>query len=224
MKRGVLIAAAVSLVLALAVVFLLVLPKMNDVEAANGQLQEAEEQELVLSTELSRLQAVAEDAPALRREAAEFRRQVPEVADMPGLINILQDAADSAELDFFAIAPGAPEAATGGTASEIPAQMQIIGDFFSVDEFMVRLETLQRASKVVGIVVAAGPNGLPQISVDLDTRFYTTDLTAGPGAIEGEAVPPAGEATTPVPGASPAPATSPGSTGTEAALPADPGA
>jgi Tfp pilus assembly protein PilO len=222
MRRGLVIAAGVSLLLALALVFLLVLPKMSDVKEANQQLDEAREQELVLSTELSRLQAVAEDAAALRQEAAEFRRQVPGAADLPGLINLLQDTADRTELDFFSVAPGSPVAASGGSASEIPTQIQIIGDFFAVREFMARLEDLERASKVVGITVAPGPNDLPQLTVDLDTRFYTTDLTAGPGAASGEGAPAAGQP--PAPGASPAPATDAGSTGTEAALPADPGA
>ncbi|MGH2709592.1 MAG: hypothetical protein ACRDH9_00095, partial [Actinomycetota bacterium] len=50
------------------------------------------------------------------------------------------------------------------------------------DEFLFRLETLPRSSKVVTITVAEGTQGLPQIDVQLDVRFYTTDLEAGPGA------------------------------------------
>jgi integrase len=96
MRRAPLIAAAVSVLLAVALVFLLVMPKMKDVDEANERFQEAEEQELVLQTELSRLQASAEEAPALRRELKEFRRAVPAAADLPGLINLLQDAAERA--------------------------------------------------------------------------------------------------------------------------------
>jgi Tfp pilus assembly protein PilO len=223
MSRATWIAAGVTLLIAVALVMFLVLPKMNDVDEARATLQEAEEQELILSTELSRLQAVAEEAQSLRREAAEFRRQVPEAADLPGLINILQDAADRAEVDFFSVAPGEPAPTTEGTASEIPAQIQVIGSFFAVDEFLVSLETLERASKVLTLTVAAGPEGLPQLSVDLDTRFFTTDVSSGPGATEGGAPTP-GETTAPAAGTSPAPATSPPTTGSEAALPAEPGA
>jgi Tfp pilus assembly protein PilO len=224
MRRAPLIAGAVAIVLAVASFFFLVRPKINEVDEANERLQEAEEQELVLQTELSRLQASAEEAPALRRELKEFRRAVPAAADLPGLINVLQDAADQAGVDFFSIVPGTPEPAAGGAASEIPAQIQTIGGFFSVREFMFRLETLQRASKVVSITVAPGAQDPSQLDVNLEARFYTTDLTTGPGAAEGEGAPQPGEATTPAPGTSPAPAANPEPTGTEAALPPDPGA
>ncbi|MGH2661718.1 MAG: type 4a pilus biogenesis protein PilO [Actinomycetota bacterium] len=223
MRRAPLIAAAVSVLLAVALVFLLVMPKMKDVDEANERLQEAEEQELVLQTELSRLQASAEEAPALRRELKEFRQAVPAAADLPGLINLLQDAADRAGVDFFSIVPGAPAPAAGRSASEIPAQIQTIGGFFSVREFMFRLETLQRASKVVSITVAPGEEDPSQLDVNLEARFYTTDLTTGPGAA-GDEAPQPGETITPAPGTSPATGASPEPTGTEAALPPNPGA
>jgi Tfp pilus assembly protein PilO len=206
-RRGPLIAGIVFLLLALVAVFLLVLPKMNDVEDAEGRLETARNQEVVLQAQLAQLQAAAENADELRRELARFRRAVPPVADLPGLINELQTAADVAAVDFFSVAPGVPAAAAGGGAAEVPAQIQVIGNFFPVDEFLFRLETLRRAAKVVGISVGAGPDGLPQIDVVLDTRFYTTDVTAGPGAAPPEAAPETTES--PAPGATPSPTTSP---------------
>jgi hypothetical protein len=111
-------------------------------------------------------------------------------------------------VDFFSIAPGAPLVATGASATEIPAQIQIIGGFFAIDEFLFRLETMPRASKVVTITVAEGGAGLPEIDVALDVRFYTTDLEAGPGAPVPLA--PGPEAVvSPSPEASPAPGETP---------------
>ncbi|HEX5949342.1 MAG TPA: type 4a pilus biogenesis protein PilO, partial [Actinomycetota bacterium] len=142
-RRAPLIAGLIFLVLALAAVFLLVLPKINDVGEAEDRLERAEQDEVALQAELSRLQEAAENAPELRRELARFRRAVPPVADLPGLINLLQTAADTAGVDFFSIAPGAPVAAPQGGAAEIPASIQVVGGFFPVDEFLFRLETLQ---------------------------------------------------------------------------------
>jgi hypothetical protein len=109
------------------------------------------------------------------------------------------------------VAPGDPAAPPTGGAAEIPATIQVIGNFFPVDEFLFRLETLRRAAKVVSVGVGAGPDGLPQISVSLDTRFYTTDVDAGPGAAPpapGGAPTPGTEAS-PSPGATPSPGASP---------------
>ncbi|MGH2675632.1 MAG: type 4a pilus biogenesis protein PilO, partial [Actinomycetota bacterium] len=195
-RRAPLIAGLISLVLAVAAVLLLVLPKMSDVDEAQERLEGAQQDEVALQAELSRLQEAAENAPELRRELARFRRAVPPVADLPGLINLLQTAADVAGVDFFSISPGDPVATPEGDAAEVPASIQVIGGFFPVDEFLFRLETLQRASKVPGIAVTEGPDGLPQVQIQLEVRFYTTDTDAGPGA----AVPGAPSAT-PSPGA-----------------------
>jgi Tfp pilus assembly protein PilO len=194
----------------LAVVFL-VLPKMSDIGEAEDRLEQASDQEFALQAELSRLQESAENAARLRSELARARRAVPPVADLPGLINELQDAADVAGVDFFSIAPGAPVVAVGAAATEITTQIQVIGGFFPVDSFLAQLETLPRSSKVVSITVAEGPDNAPQIDVQLSVLFYTTDLEAGPGAPvpaapEPVAVQPATEAS---PGASPAPGESP---------------
>jgi Tfp pilus assembly protein PilO len=213
-SRGPIIAAIVFvLVIILAVVFL-VLPKMGDVDDAEQELEAARQQEVVLQTELSRLQAAAENAEEIRRELARFRRAVPPVADLPGLINQLQTNADVAGVDFFSVAPGDPLPVPAGNAAEIPAAVQVVGGFFPVDEFLFRLETLQRASKVTNVAVTEGPDGLPQIQVTLEVRFYTTDLDAGPGA-----APPAAGGAEATPGATPSPGASPTASPTPAASP-----
>jgi Tfp pilus assembly protein PilO len=205
-RRAPLIAVIAFVLLAILMVVFLVMPKMNDVGEAEDQLEAAQVEELTLQTELSRLQASAEDAPRLRAELAKARRAVPPVADLPGLINELQTAADVAGVDFFSISPGAPQPAVGASASEIPASIQVVGGFFPVDEFLFRLETLPRSSKVITLTLGEGPDGAPQIDVQLDVRFYTTDLEAGPGASIPLPAAPAPAA----PGASPTPEASPG--------------
>jgi Tfp pilus assembly protein PilO len=207
-RRAPLIAGVIFVVLVLVAVFLLVLPKIGDVGEAEDRLERVEQDEVALQTELSRLQEAAENAPQLRRELARFRRAVPPVADLPGLINLLQTAADTSGVDFFSIAPGAPVVAPQGGAAEIPASIQVIGGFFPVDEFLFRLETLQRASKVPTITVSEGPDGLPQIQIQLEVRFFTTDAAAGPGAV------PAAPVASPSPGASPGATPSPGASPT----------
>jgi Tfp pilus assembly protein PilO len=200
-RRAPLIAAVVFLVLALLLFFLIVYPTFGDIRDTEESLERAQDQEVLLEAELARLQAVEEDLPQLQRRLARFRRSVPPVADLPGLINQLQTAADVSGVDFFAISPGDPVALPGAQVSEVPAQIQVIGTFFPVDEFLFRLETGHRASKVVNVAVAEGPDLLPQISVTLDVRFYTTDTDAGPGAAAPEPAP--------SPSPSPSPTTSP---------------
>ncbi|HEX2032044.1 MAG TPA: type 4a pilus biogenesis protein PilO [Actinomycetota bacterium] len=203
-RRAPLIAGIAAFLVAVLVFVFLVFPKFGQIDEAEQDLREAEQQELALEAELARLRAAAEDLPRLQRQLARFRRAVPPVADLPGLINDLQDAANVAGVEFFSISPSQPVAGPGAT--EIPAQVQVIGTFFPVDEFLFRLETLRRAAEVDSIQVAEGPDSLPQIDVIMQVTFFTTDPTAGPGAgIEPPPVPGA----TPTPGASPTPGTTP---------------
>jgi Tfp pilus assembly protein PilO len=202
-RRAPLIAAVIFLVLALLLFILLVFPTFGEISDTQDSLKQAENEEVLLQAELARLQAAQEDLPRLQRQLARFRRSIPPVADLPGLINQLQTAADVSGVDFFAISPGDPLPLAGGEVSEVPAQIQVIGTFFPVDEFLFRLETGHRASKVVNVAVAEGPDLLPQISVTLDVRFYTTDTDAGPGAAAPE------PAASPSPSPSPSPTTSP---------------
>lgn len=198
-RRAPLIVGLAALGMALLVFFLMVFPKMRQVGEAQEALEAAQGEEMTLQAELTRLESVREDAPRIRRQLARFRREVPPVADLPGLINKLQNAADTAGVDFFAVSPQTPTAATAGAAAELPAQIQVIGGFFSVDEFLFRLENLPRAAKVTNVALSEGPDGLPQIQVNLNVLFFTSDTAAGPGA----AAPEAPEATAPEAAAAP---------------------
>jgi Tfp pilus assembly protein PilO len=206
-RRAPLIAAVIVVVLALLLFFLLVFPTLRDIGETEDQLEQAQDQQVLLEAELARLREVEEDLPRLQRQLARFGRAVPPVADLPGLINQLQTAADVAGVDFFSIAPGEPTPLAGGQVSEVPAQVQVIGGFFPVNQFLFRLETGPRANKVLNMTVTEGPDGLPQIDVMLDVRFFTTDSDAGPGAAVPEAPSPS-----PSPGTSPSPSPSPSPT------------
>lgn len=197
MSRRAPIFAAIGVVLvAIVATVALVFPKYRQVGKTKDELQEAQAQQVVLETELARLLEAKKNAPQLMRQLARVRRQIPPAADLPGLINHLQDAADLSQVDFFAVSPQVPVAT--GQASEIPASVQVVGGFHPVAIFLHKLETLPRAAKILSVQVAPGPNQLPQIQVTLAVKFFTTDTTSGPGA------------SVPIPGgAKPAPAASP---------------
>ncbi len=210
-RAPIIVGVAFVLVAGMAVAFL-VAPKAREVREARDRLQESEAQELVLEARLSMLEEAAEDAPLYEKRLERFQESVPAEAQLPDLINMLQDAADGAEVDFFAITPGTPAVVPQGGAAEIPSQIQVIGSFHPVDQFLYRLETLERVSKVVAMEVAAGPDGLPQIDMKLEARFFTMDLAAGPGAapaqgtgetVAGTASGTAGVEASPSPAASP---------------------
>jgi Tfp pilus assembly protein PilO len=241
-RRAPLFAAIGMVLLVIVVVFVAILPKMKQVTQREAELAAAEQEEQFLLAELQRLQDVRAQLPEVRRRLAKFNQKVPGTADLPGLIRLLQNAADASNLTFFSIAPGDPTpvgaaapvlptappspdatappppvvpVAPVGTASVIPSEVVIVGFFFDVDQFLFRLENLPRAAKVISISIVPGPNSqdvLGELQATLLVQVFTTDPNAGPGSAA--ELPPDEPGASPSPGATASPAVSPSPTTT----------
>jgi len=190
--RAPIIAGAVVLVVAVLAVFLLVLPKMNEVGETEDRLQEAEDREINLTAQLNALEDAEAAAPETELQIAAIDAQVPPTTELPSLFRLLQGAADRAAVDFFSFTPGAPVANVTGSYSTIESQITVSGGYFAIDQFLFLLETLQRAAKVTTLAVTpyAGGEGTTTTStsnlqLQITVEFYTTDSSAGPGSIPG---------------------------------------
>jgi Tfp pilus assembly protein PilO len=193
-RRGPIIAAAISAVLAVVAVVVLVLPKMDQVKGTKNQLQQAEVEEDSLRATLASLQEAQANAPRTKAEIQKLESQVPPSADLPALIRLLREAADLSAVDFFTVAPGTPAPDPTGSFSVIPAAISVTGGYFSLDEFLYRLETLPRAAKVINISISpteeaegSSTTSAPNLSMTLAVEFYTTDSSAGPASVPGGA-------------------------------------
>jgi Tfp pilus assembly protein PilO len=217
-RRGPIIAAVAGVAIILLMVVALILPKASQISAKQKEVEAAQQQEAQLQVQLQQLQADEKDAPQTRKQLDKLNRQMPGTADLPGLIKTLDATADQVGVDFISLAPQAPTAAGTGDYSIIPMQVTIVGGFFSIDQFLYEVESLQRVSKVMTLSLTVGPDGAPQLSAVAQVEFYTTDVSAGPGSDPGHTAStagtsgtaPVGTAVTPAPttgtGGSPAPA------------------
>jgi Tfp pilus assembly protein PilO len=193
-RRPALIAGLVGVVLAIALVVGLILPKANQVRAKQSQVEQAAQEESTLQVQLQTLEAAAKEAPRDRKRLKRLQKQVPPTADLPGLIRLLNSTSDEAGVDFLTVAPGQPTLAGSGTYSTVPVQITVVGGFFAVDQYLFLLEELSRVSRIDTLSLTPGPQALPQLQLAVSATFFTTDISAGPGSIPGptEAGPPAG--------------------------------
>jgi hypothetical protein len=85
------------------------------------------------------------------------------------------------------------------------------GTYFAIDEYLFRLETLPRISKVATLGLTAGAGGYPDLSMTLTVSFYTTDVDSGPGSQPGSQSSASGVQPNPTPSstASPTPTATP---------------
>lgn len=207
-RKETLIVGAVGVVLALLMVMFLIKPKANAVHAKQAEVATAEAQQESLQLTLAQLKADEKDAPADRKLLAGLRAKIPPTADLPGLIRLLNKAADQANVDFLTITPGTPTTSTDGQVSIIPVQLMVTGGFFSIDQYLFQLESLPRISTVTNVSLNGGTSGsvTGQLQASLTVNFFTTDLSAGPGSnpAPGSTI---GSSASPTPSASPSPST-----------------
>jgi Tfp pilus assembly protein PilO len=181
-KKPALIAALVGVGLVIVMALGLITPKASQVKDKQKEIDQAVQEQSTLALQLSQLQAAAKDAPQDRKRLVKLESEIPPQADLPGLIRMLNNTADKSAVDFAAIAPGSP--GPSGSITVIPIQITIKGTFFAVDQYMFLLENLARVSKVTNLTVTPLDQTVspPQLQVALTANFYTTDLSAGPGA------------------------------------------
>jgi Tfp pilus assembly protein PilO len=203
-RRAPILVGVVSIVLVVASVFLLVLPKSAEIAKTQEDLTAAEQQENTLRIQLRALQEAQDEAPQTRKAIQRVETQIPSTADLPALIRLLRDAADRSAVDLFQFSPSNPTVDTGSTFSTISTAVNVTGSYFSLDEFLYRLETLPRAAKVTNVSVAPGSSTASTtdttstaspapttsatsgvLNMQLTVEFYTSDLSAGPGSVPG---------------------------------------
>ena len=189
-RRGPIIAGVIIAVVAVLAVFFLVLPKMNEVSKTQEDVAAAEAQETALRAQLASLKEAEANAPQVKAKIAELSNEVPPTADLPALIRLLTAAADGAAVDFFTVAPGTPQLDPTGAFSSIPTTISVTGGYFSLDNFLFRLESLPRAAKVTSVSITPGGAAPPgsavnALSMQLSVEFFTTDTSAGPGSAPG---------------------------------------
>jgi Tfp pilus assembly protein PilO len=197
--RGPLGVGVAGAAMVLLIVGLLIVPKAGAIQKKQKDVTQAQQLEAQLTIELEQLRAVAADADKNRARLATLEHAVPDLADLPGMIRLVNGAAADADVDFITVAPGSPTSPAGSKVSTVPTSITVLGRYFAVDEFLRKLENLSRISKVTNLTLNEGPKGYPQLQMSLNVEFYTTDASAGPDSQPGH------QSALPVPVPSPSP-------------------
>jgi Tfp pilus assembly protein PilO len=188
-RRAPLLVGIGTVVVLVLVLLFLVLPKMGEVSDAQDALDQARSEQQTLESRRLALQDAQDRAPEARATIAEVERLIPPLADEPGLLLLLNNAASASGLDVisFSPSPGTFDEATG--LSVINVALSGTGTYFDVTEFMYRIETLPRAAKVSTISLAPGggegSTSTSALSFSGTLSLYTTDTSTGPGSVPG---------------------------------------
>jgi type IV pilus assembly protein PilO len=177
--------------------FLLVSPKRAEAADLGAQTAATEQQISALRSKLTELQDKQRNLPAQQAALEAISKQIPSDPALPALIRALTNAGRSSGVDLMNIAPGAPAplgavGGTTGTAAATQSPINVItvtvaakGSYNQVQQFVQRLESLQRAFLVQGFQLApdtaAGSSGTASgdLLLTVNGQVFTS---AGPSA------------------------------------------
>ena len=176
-RRIIVAAVAVLFVCGLFYMFF-IRPRSSEVTKARAAVVAAESEQQQLQLDLQRLEELKENAPKLNALLERIRGYVPKDDEIPNFIFQVQEAANTAGVSFVQITPELPKPpAQPAPLAEVRITMTSSGSFFSLQDFIRRLYTLDRALRIDTLALAAagaGPEGA-QASGGSDTETVAAE-------------------------------------------------
>jgi Tfp pilus assembly protein PilO len=150
--------------------FVLISAERSHASQLRLQVAAQQQQNMVLGNELQARRAQSKDLPTEQALLAKYAAQIPATPELPSLIRQLSTAAASAGVDLKSLSPATPSlaggSATGSAASassptanslaQITVNLQVVGTYYNVEEFVNSLEHLGRSMLISTISLAPG--------------------------------------------------------------------
>lgn len=151
-RQQVIVAAVAAVVVTALFFFVLLKPKLNEISTTRSDVQTARAEQDTLNTQLAHLKDVKMNAPETMAKLAALSQYVPATPDLPGFIQQVQNAATASSIDLQSIAPSPPTDVSGASGVQsIAVTLNVQAGFFRIEDFLARLENLQRAVEVRAI-------------------------------------------------------------------------
>lgn len=167
-RRNIYILSGVALVaIVVAYWFLLFSPLQDRISQHDQQIEDERQKLAVLQTKLTQFATLRDEAAQNQGRLLELAKLVPESEELPSLLLEIQDLASEAGITFLTVTPGSASIAEGFQV--LPLELQFVGSFFDVNDFIYRAEQL-----------ASGPGRLLSVqALTLSVSSGTGQSTAG---------------------------------------------
>ena len=147
------IAGVMAALVTIAVVVLLIAPQFQAITELDGRKLAVEQEMTQTKTRLSQLEQVKRGAAETQAQLIKISNQVPDSPELPTLIIEMQNAADSAGLDFQSIKPAIPAPPSPLGYSAIGVNMKLQGRWADILDFLRRTQRMTRAVRQVSVEV-----------------------------------------------------------------------
>ena len=187
MRRAILIAIPLMLLVGAGFYFLLWAPIGEDIAVQEQELSTLQAQENALSQRLRELNRINERLPEYDRANANMLLSIPELPQIDGLTDELSVLADRANVVWEAVSFSTPGEQSNTGVREVTLAMTVTGQYFEVLGYMYGLAELDRLIRVDGITISPAldtETGVNTLSLTINAVAFTTGAIVVPPSPE----------------------------------------
>jgi type IV pilus assembly protein PilO len=172
------IAVLPALVIAIAVIFLVILPKNKEIKALDSKIQVQENEIAKSQAKAEKLTELIAQNRRLSERLNELRDQLPEEKEVSDLLKQVSDLGIGAGLRILLWKPEQKKTHPSGIVYEIPVKVELSGSYHSLGFFFSSLTRLNRIVNISDIKLS-DPKPLKD-SAALKVTFTATTFSAIP--------------------------------------------
>lgn len=187
MKRTGLILGVLGVLLVTALWWFLIISPMNTKTAdTKDQLQSAEDNEVLLRTQLARLKKIQENELTYRSAIGALDAAIPPTPQMPALIDALTELANDSGVEWESGTYGNPVEVEDEDYFLIPVNLTVRGQFFEVLGYLYGIADLERIVRIDAVTLSPTEDdeGFTLEDVSISAVTFTTGNVVLPGEPE----------------------------------------
>jgi type IV pilus assembly protein PilO len=156
--------------------FFVISPTNTKIADAQDQTRAAEDNEVLLLTQLSRLKKIQENELTYRSAIGALDAAIPPTPQMPALIDALTELANDSGVEWESGTYGNPVEVEGKDYFEIPVNLTVQGQFFEVLGYLYGIADLERIVRVdsVSLSPTEDDDGFTVENVSISAVTFTT--------------------------------------------------
>ena len=172
------IAILPALVIAVAVTFMVILPKNKEIKALDSKIQVQENEIAKSQAKAEKLTELISENQRLRKRLNELKEQLPEEKEVSDLLKQVSDLGIASGLRILLWKPEQRKPHPSGIVYEIPVRVELSGSYHNLGHFF---SSLTRFNRIVNIsdIKLSDPKPLKDSAV-LKVSFSATTFSAIP--------------------------------------------
>ena len=174
--QQVIIGVLPALVIIIAFVFLVYMPKHDKIDQLNVRSAGLTAEIVAGEENVKRVDALIAENKVLKKKLTELRKQLPQEKEVSGLLKQISELGLKSGLDIILWKPQPRKTDPEGLYVEIPVRVEVVTGYHQLGAFFSHISRLQRLVNISGISleVKQGERGITRISSKFMARTFAS--------------------------------------------------